>query len=304
MHYPIIFLFKFLAYFLGLLPQPVFQFCGRRLGDLLRICGFRRHIIDENLTRAFPQQPAAERTQLIRANYYHYGILFLEFLQSFGPYERFIAKSVEVEGGEHLAYALTLGKGALVFTAHLGNWELLPVAGGYILGHPVTMVTKHLKPEWLHKFVESERNKVRVKMAFEPRTMPIVLRALKNNEVVGFVVDQYMGAPFAARVPFFGVPVGSQIALATIAARTGAAVLPAYVARMENGKYKVKFEAPLPLLDGNGDRDRAVIENTAKYVKWSEERIRQYPAQWLWIHRRWKGDLSPLPQNSVGEFLK
>lgn len=304
MHYPIIFLLKSWAFFCWLLPRKVFIFSGRLLGFFLQFSTFRSQIIRENLKRAFPEKSEIERENLLEKNYFHYGVLFLEFIRSFWSYSSFMDQNCEVLGNEHLINAQKKGKGVLVFTAHIGNWELLPACGAYVLKQPVTMVTKHLKPEWLHQFISKERESIGVKMAFEPRTMQTVLRALHKNEIVGFVMDQYMGAPFAARVPFFGIPVGSQIALATIALRVGSPVVPASVYRTKDGKYIVEFEAEMPLLNATSDRDESIIANTAKYVAKTEEWIRKNPEQWLWIHRRWKGKLDPLPPNSLGELVK
>ena len=188
-------------------------------------------------------------------------------------------------------------------TAHLGNWEALTALGARELGVPVNMVTKQLKPAWLHRLVETERSLLRIKMAFEPRTMPTIMRALKKGELVGFVMDQFAGAPVGARVPFFGKPVGSHVALATLALRMNVPVVPAIAIRKPDGRYKVRFEPQIPLVD-SGDKGMDIIQNTANYVAHTERWIRDYPEQWLWIHRRWKGDLSPLAPNSVGEMLK
>ena len=303
MHYPIIIILKILAIFLWLLPRSPFLFLGRVTGFFLFLIGFRTKIARENLERAFPEKTKEEKQGILRANYLHYGIVLLEFIRSFWRYGDFVKEQCVVEGESNLRAALEKGKGVLVFTAHIGNWELLPAAGASLLHVPSTMVTKHLKPEWLHDFIVSERESVGVKMAFEPRTMQTVLRALGKKEIVGFVMDQYMGAPFAARVPFFGIPVGSQIALATIAGRMEAPVVPASVYRRADGRYVVSFEAEMPL-SKSSDREQAVLENTANYVKKTEEWVRERPEQWLWIHRRWKGNLSPLAPNSVGEFVK
>lgn len=116
-------------------------------------------------------------------------------------------------------------------------------------------------------------------------------------------MDQFAGAPVGARVPLFGIPVGSHTALAALAIRTGAPVIPTIAYRKANGSYVMRFEEPIPLLQSE-DPELAIIKNTANYVAHTERWIREFPEQWLWIHRRWKGDLSPLPPNSAGEMLK
>ncbi len=295
--------FLFLAFLLSLLPRAGFLFCGRMLGHFLMLFGFRREVVEQNLNLAFPCWTKTERQVFLKKNYEHYGILFLEMLRSFYRLDQFLDGNCIVEGEENLRRGFAKGKGVFVLSGHLGNWEVLVGAGSYLLKAPVTMVTKRLKPAWLHEFTERTRARLGVKMAFEPKTMQGILRALKNNEIVGFVMDQYAGAPVGARVPFFGVPVGSQTALAMLALRTGATVIPATSYRRSDGKYVARFEPELPLLQ-HENLDQAILLNTAQFVSYTERWIREVPEQWLWIHRRWKGDLSPLAPHCVGEMLK
>lgn len=133
--------------------------------------------------------------------------------------------------------------------------------------------------------------------------MAPIKRALKNNQIVGFVMDQYAGAPVGARVPFFGVPVGSHTALAALALRTDVPVLPAIAIRKPDGRYLLRFDPILETIQ-HEDPKEAVLLNTAQYVKHTEGWIKEFPLQWMWVHRRWKGDLSPLPPHAVGEMLK
>ncbi len=296
---------------LAVLPRFVFISYGVLLGRLLAVTSFRRNIMQENLQRAFPEMSQLELDVLIDKNYRHYGILFLEFVRSFAFYGKYLEEYAEVEGEEHLHKALAQGKGLFVATAHLGNWELLSAFGSHVLKVPTTMVTKELKPAWLHTIVEESRSKVGTQMAFEPQTLKVVMKALRRKEVVGFAIDQFAGAPVGVRVPFFNIPVGTHTALATLSVRTGAPVIPGIAIRKPDNSYVIKFGPQFPQekiedLDPNyaSTQEEEIVRNTAAYSKWVEERVREYPEQWLWIHRRWKGDLSPLPSKVLGEMLK
>jgi KDO2-lipid IV(A) lauroyltransferase len=256
-----------------------------------------------NIELAYPEWEQARRDQLLHDHYLELGVLFLEMLRMFYRFDRFFDRYVDVEGKEHLQAVLDKGKGVFAMTAHIGNWEVLTLCGRHVFGRTAVMVTKELKPRWLHRAVGVTRSLLGVEMANEPRTMQGVLRGLKQNNLVGWVMDQYAGAPVGARVPFFGKPVGSHTALATLALRTKTPVITAYAVRKPDGRYLLKFEAPFELLD-RGNAEASVIANTALFVRRTEALVREYPAQWLWIHRRWKGDLSPLPPHSSGEMLK
>lgn len=303
MFYLILIIFKLLGWILSFFPRPLFLLLGRGLGALLFLVGFRTNIAQKNIELAFPDWSAEKKADLLHAHFTHLGILFLEIFRSFYRFDDFVRRYSDVEGEEHLRAALAKGKGIFVLTAHLGNWEVLTASGPTLFSTGVTMVTKELKPKGLHRAVKVTRELLGVKMACEPRTMPGILRELKNKGIVGFVMDQFTGAPYGARVPFFGLPVGSHTALATLALRTEAPIVPALSFRQANGRYLIRFEPELSLIRDE-NLEKATILNTAFYVKHTEAWVRERPEQWMWIHRRWKGDLSPLPPHSVGEMLK
>lgn len=303
MFYLALIVLKLLALPLSLLPRPVFLALGRGLGFLLRTGGLRTGVARANIALAFPEWSPERREQLLRDHYRELGVLFLELLRLFYRFDLFFDRYADVEGAEHMKAALDQGNGAFAVTAHLGNWEVLTLSARHVWGREAVMVTKQLKPAWLHRCLAITRELLGVRMACEPRTMPAILRGLRENNIVGWVADQYAGAPVGARVPFFGKPVGSHTALATLALRTRTPVLPALAVRKPDGRYLVRFGAPFPLLE-RASPEAAVIANTAQYVRQTEAWVREFPAQWLWIHRRWKGDLSPLPPQAEGEMLK
>lgn len=302
MFYLALILLKLIALPLSLLPRRLFLWLGRGLGAVLEVAGFRAAVVRANLDLAFPEWAEERKERLFRDQYRELGVLFLEILRMFYRFDRFFERYAVVEGAEHLRAALAGGRGALVMTAHLGNWELLSVAGRAVFLTEVTMVTKRLRPSWLHRALAVTRALLGVRMACEPRTMPEVLRGLGKGGIVGFVMDQYAGAPVGARVPFFGKPVGSHTALAALALRTRAPVVPAVAVRRPDGRYLVRFEAPLRLEERECG-EAALIANTALFVRYTESWVREFPSQWLWVHRRWKGDLSPLPPQAEGEML-
>jgi KDO2-lipid IV(A) lauroyltransferase len=303
MFYLALIFLKFIGWFLSCFPRKFFVLLGKGLGKILHHFQFRTAVAEGNLKIAFPYLNADQRKLFLKDFYSELGVMFLEMLGSFFQFRRFVEKISDVEGHENLRNALKEGKGVFVMTAHLGNWEVLCATGPLFFQTSVTMVTKVLKPEWFHRAVVLTREMLGVKMACEPKTMQSILRALKKNEIVGFVMDQYTGAPVGARVPFFGVPVGSHTALATLALRTGAPVVPAIGVRKPDGRYLIRFEPAFHTLTDE-NHEVAVLKNTAQYVKRTEAWIKEFPLQWMWVHRRWKGDLSPLPTGSIGEMLK
>jgi Kdo2-lipid IVA lauroyltransferase/acyltransferase len=305
-----IFGIKLIGRVLGSIPASVILKMGTGLGVVLDFFEFRKRVVVENLRRAFPEWSDQKLAAVVRAQYTSFGCLLLEFLRSFHPnFGEIIDRESTCEGLENLDAARAGGKGALVMTAHIGNWEAFCSHGAYVSKIPVTMVTKRLEPAWFQDYVVKVRESFGTKMAFEPKTMQLVIKTLRDKKVVGFAIDQFAGSPVGARVPFFGVPVGTHTALAVLAQRFEAPVVPGYAVRKPGGGFHVVFEPALPFVKfdsatANNPREQEIIANTAAYNQVVERWVRRYPEQWLWIHRRWKGDLSPLAEGSIGEMMK
>lgn len=290
-------LLRVVLFFAGLgvtlMPRRLERALGPSFGRfLLKLGRRRREVAAENIRRCFPKLSENEREQMLRRNYEHYGLLALEILHLFSPvpghYRRYAAKNSVLEGFENWKKANDLGKGVLFVSSHLGNWELM-VAAGAMGGIPLTMVTKHLKPEWLHRKIEASRLTTGVRGAYEPRTLPAVMRALRNKESVGFVMDQYAGPPIGIPVEFFGVKVGTLAAVGTLAQRTGAAIIPVKTFRDEKGVVHVCIEPMMDLSSFASDEEKTTELLAGKVEDW----VRQYPDQWLWIHRRFKNVVWP-----------
>ena len=293
---PILGLLALLGWAYYLMPQFARRAWGASFGILLRLLGLRAPVVWQNLQLAYPDSmPGAEasRKSLYRASYSHLARIILEVTMLFGPMQRYATRRAILRGNENWKAAKARGKGVIFLASHVGNWEVMAATGALQGGIDIILVTKHLKPEWLHRAIERRRLRCNVRATYEPRTLRDVLRHLKDNGTVGFVLDQYAGPPVGVRVPVFGVPVGTTTAIAMIAKRTGAAVLPVVNYRTPDSRWVVQIR---PALEWTAHEDAHVelAINTARFAEEIERDIRAHPEQWLWIHRRFKGDLSPL----------
>jgi KDO2-lipid IV(A) lauroyltransferase len=162
------------------------------------------------------------------------------------------------------------------------------------------MVTKKLKPGWLHDRMQQGRSSCRVRATYEPKTLRDVLSQLKAGETVGIALDQYAGPPVGVRVPFLGACVGTHTLIALLVKRTGAAVVPVRCFREENGIYQVEFLPEVEWVEHENVHEENAL-NTARYAASMESMVRGHPRQWLWTHRRFKGDLSPLRPGEWGQ---
>lgn len=283
------------AWTFALSPPWARELMGKALGGILRFLDVRGRVARHNLEIAFPgthPSDLAKRKIIFEASYRHLGSLILEALMLLGPMRRYLGKWVEFRGLEIWKSAKALGKPVFILSSHVGNWEVM-AGSGALKGIDILIVTKRLKPAWFHRAVEAGRARVNVRGTYEPRTLRDVLAHAKYGGTVGFVLDQYSGPPVGVRVPFFGHHVGTSGALATLVRRTGGIVLPAVNYRTAQGRHVVEIRSPIEWIqDENPQREIAL--NTALYAKTIEEDVRAHPGEWLWTHRRFKGDLGEL----------
>lgn len=272
----------------SLLPRRVELRLGRLLGGVcFPVERKRRAVGEENLRRCLPELSERERQDLLRANYEHYGMLFFELFHLFSPipghYRAYALRISTVEGLANWRKAAAHGKGVIFASCHLGNWEMMAAAGA-LAGIRNTMVTRRLTPEWLHQRLESSRLSVGAHAAYQPRTLPAVMRALRAGDCAGFVIDQYAPPPMGIPIRFFGVKVDTLHAVGPLARRTGAAVVPAVTHRDAHGVVHLRIEPELDLAGDLGDPERVTQILADKVEAW----IREHPEQWLWVHRRFK----------------
>ena len=247
----------------------------------------RRQAAYRNLEIALPGSDWATRRRIVEGVYQNLGRILL----SLGRMPRLDSRNIHdwigYEGYEYFEQALGGGQGVLFMTAHLGNWELSAAAHA-LLGHPMQVMVRTLDNPRLDRLIDDYRtlhgNRTIVKQDYGRA----LLRALKNNEAVGVLVDQNAVGDDAVFVDFFGVKAAATSGFVKIAMRTGAAVIPGFALwDRESGRYVLKFYPPLELAK-SGDPEQDLATNTQLCQSKIEEVIRDYPDQWLWIHRRWK----------------
>jgi KDO2-lipid IV(A) lauroyltransferase len=188
---------------------------------------------------------------------------------------------IRYEGLEHFLEAKQRGKGVLFATAHLGNWELSAFAHA-LMTEAMTVVVRPLDNPAIDRIVEERRASSGNHLLSKRDFARSILHALRSNEAVGILVDQNTAPENAAFVPFFGKLASSNLTFAKLAARSGAAVIPGFaIWHKAEQRYVLRFYPELPM-SGDAAADTALIQASA------EAAIREYPDQWLWIHRRWK----------------
>jgi len=257
---------------------------GWMLGVILYAVRFRRSIIEDNLRQAYGADK--DISHLIFANYIHYGRLVFEILHLPFDSKRFAKANVQVHGFEHFDKAFKKGKGVFFLSAHTGYWEVMGViASEYKV--PLNIITKYLRIGFLNRIWIKSRERAGIKLIHESFSAKAVLKAIGKGEVVGFVLDQFMGPPVGRRIKFFGRPAWTIASLAWFVQRTGAAVVPVVNYRTSDGHFDL-YISPEVEFQKVGTEEDNIIHNTQRYSNIMEEFVRAKPEQWLWLHRRWK----------------
>jgi Kdo2-lipid IVA lauroyltransferase/acyltransferase len=270
----------------SLLPMRLVRGCGAALGRLAYAVDRRhRRIALDNLAAAFPSRPERELRGLARAMFAHFGSLLLELLK-FGTYspERMRA-AIDVEGAERARQAYDQQRGVLFFTGHFGYWEIQAIVEP-LHGHPISVLARPLDNERLNEMLERIRTQTGNSVIYREGAVRRVLRELAANHGVALLIDQHLHTPDAVYVDFFGRPAATTSALAALALRTGAPVVPVFALPLPGGRYRLVYEHPVD--PPRADTPDAVREFTQRCTDVLEMYVRRHPELWLWMHRRWR----------------
>lgn len=257
---------------------------GRLLGVAYGAMDSRRARVLRNMSKAVG--PARAR-RLLPKYHEHIGLLAVEYarLAALRDPSIVVTRWIDASAAEKLKAPLAAGRGVIVMTAHVGNWELT----GYALASAVPLNSLY-RPSGRPKLdaiarAVRERSGQRVREKFD--SMRWSLRVLRSAQVLGLLMDQD-GGPGGVFVPFFGELASTLSTAARLARRTGAAIVPIWSARLPGGlAHRLYVGDEIPLAD-TGDERSDVLLTTRRCNEAIEKMILANPAQWLWTHRRWR----------------
>ena len=267
---------------------------GAALGALgYRPLGVRRHVVERQLAAAFPAMAPAEVRRIARAAYEHLGRVTTEaaIVPALGP-ERVLELFEEPSGWEHVEAARVAGRGMLLVSGHIGNWEL---GGAYIAarGVGIDVVVRRMGNPLFDAYITSTRTRLGMQVVPDADAVRRIPRATREGRAVALLVDQGVKGLASSYVPFFGRPAKTPRGPAVFALRLGVPTIFAAVIRQPSGRYKFFFE-PVAVHD-TGDRERDTDAIVAGYTAQLERFVRSAPEQYFWHHRRWKRQPSTTP---------
>ena len=275
------FVVAILFYSLKILPVSWARWLGEKLGGgIYYIAHSRNKIALVNLNIAFPEKTLAEKKEIIKKMWRHFGGLFAET-----PHASSILKRIDMVGEEYFRQAKEGNTGGFICTAHLGNWEIANIFSEK-KGLVLNTVYRKANNSLLEKLLFKKRPGVLIpKGAGGARLM---IELLRKKEFIAMLCDQKLRQ--GIWVPFFGEPAQTVSAIAALSLKMNVPIFLAKCIRKKNGRFEITMYPPLKIKK-TGDMDKDIYQVMLTINQTFEEWIRETPEQWLWIHRRFPKEI-------------
>ena len=272
-------------------PDPLVRAAGTLLG--LAFYTFdrtHRKIAHRNLASAFPGRSERERTAIARGAFVHFGRLLVELLKFSTLSEEAMLARVEFDGEDRARLAYAQGRGVLFFTGHFGFWELHALVHALRL-EPFSVIARPLDNPYLNALLDHIRQRTGNPVIYRQGMIRPVMRTLQAGHGIAVLIDQHIQPRDAVYIDFFERPAATTTAIAALALRTGAPVVPCFALPLGAGRYRMIYEHPVE--PPPTDSEDAVHEFTQRCTDVLEMYVRRHPELWLWMHRRWRDDEEP-----------
>ena len=274
---------------------PLAQHFGKGLGTIAYLIPMsRKEVALENIKRSFPALTERETKRLLKKVYLHFGQMFFEIPHIYRMTQDTLDRYMIFDGEEHVVNALSRKKGVFFLSAHFGNWEFLCAAGALRAGS-LAVIARPADFKSLDRAIGEIRSLFGTEVIPKQKALRRVRTALRENKLIGILLDQNVDWYEGGYVPFFDQWACTNKALALISLIAGTPVVPAFPVRQKDGRYRIIFEKAVEL-QRTGDRTKDIEINTEMFTNIIEKYIRKHPDHWFWFHKRWKTkNYCPLP---------
>ncbi|MFH0947219.1 MAG: lysophospholipid acyltransferase family protein [Planctomycetota bacterium] len=272
-----------------ILPPRLAFWLTDRMGDLAyHLDREHRLVAQKNLAAVFGGAAEdQEHRRRARMVFRH----FMRVAAEFALLPRLIEKRgledvIQIEGRQNVEQALSLGKGVIVFTGHVGNWEVV-AAAAEPLGLKLHSVGRTMDNHLLDRFLTRERTRYARSVIPKEGGLREIVRVLRSGEAVAMLLDQHAGRS-GIDVDFLGRPASTFRAAAELSVRFGLPLLGGFGVRVDDSpRFKLTFDPPLLPVPG-ADKNQEVRRLTQAASDAIAERVMSHPEQWNWLHRRWR----------------
>ncbi len=278
--------------FLAMLPRKSAVAFAMSVGTLgYHLLGNLRRVAKTNLRIAFPALSEAEQRRLTKGAFKNLGRILGEMSHfpkaTRESLEKTIEFQIEPQIWEEYQRLQAEGRGVIIVSPHLGNWEIL-VYGWSAHHGPMSYLARPLDNPKIEALTAGLRTKFGNRPINKTNSVSPAIRILREGGLLGILADVNAHPKEGVFVPFFGTPACTSSGVALLAMRTNAAIIPMCGAWDEEKQHYVGVHGRIIYPSNTGDRHRDVTETTAAFTAEVEKLIRKYPDQWLWIHKRWK----------------
>lgn len=281
--------YRLAAFFAGLfriLPVSWAVSLGMGLGWIgYKLIGIRKKVMLDNLRQAFPEKSRTEREKIALKSYCHWGGMAAEFALLPKMDERRFRRYVEFDGEEVLDKVAAGGKGGLIISGHLGNWEWMGAMAAR-LGYGVTYIVASQSNKLVDRMMDDFRRSQGIETWQTRIGAKGVLKSVKNNRMIALMIDQDAGRN-CVFVDFFGLEASTHRGPAVFHLKTGSPLIISTCIRVKGPHYRVLFEET-DISVPEGSTEDKYIHIMAELTKLLEAKIREHPEQYFWMHKRWK----------------
>lgn len=242
----------------------------------------------ESLQIAFgASKTERDLNEIMKKSFQNLGKGLIEILNLQNLSEEEVNALVSIEGEEYLKGAEIEGKGTILVTGHIGNWELMAAVLS-VRGYPLHVIAAPLYDPRIDEWIVRLRARFDIETISRgsPSSSKKILGVLRKKEILGLLIDQDTQTN-GVFVNFFNKKAYTPGGAAQLALKSGATTLMCFVTRLPNNRHRITIEKPMALTQTD-DHQKDVEVNTARFTSRIEEHIKQYPDQWVWMHRRWK----------------
>jgi KDO2-lipid IV(A) lauroyltransferase len=281
-------LFYFFKFLILILPNRVMYYFMKILSYLIYTIDVKhKKIAQVNLDLAYEDTMSQkDKEKIIKATYLNISLLLVDFIKNQGISKDKLLKKVTFKNEEILLEALKAKRKIILVTAHYGNWELLPLALAAKFG-PLTGVGRKLDSSSMDNILNKNRQQFNIEMLNKKGAMKSMIQVLKNNRMLGLLVDQNTSKSEGILVDFFGKLVRHTPAASILARRFDALIIPAFITNNTYPHCTITFYEPI-VTAKTEDNEKDIFESVQKQAKITQEVIKKKPEEWFWLHQRWK----------------
>ena len=278
---------RFLLTFFAALPLRAAMRLGAALATLGGLFPKLTRTAERNLVLAFPETSETERRKLRRGCFENLGRLLAVFSHFTRSNPKPLQDLIRPDGLERLVTAEQHGRGVILFTGHVGAWELTSF-GLSMFGHPLSFLVRRIDNPKVEELIDQARTHLGNRTIDKRLAAREMVQILRRGDTLGILVDLNTLDREGIFVDFFNLQASTTFMLAKLALRTGATILPVF-APWNEAEQKFLLQIGYPLsFERTGQEEEDVRKLTQAFTTVVEGYIRHYPDQWLWIHRRWK----------------